>query len=53
MSIEYKPVGKYDTPSQGYDESLYDNAALNDSIAIGVVDAKTTSGLLAKADLVC
>jgi len=44
MAIAYKPVGKYDTPNQGYGESLYDNAALNDSIAIGVADAKATSG---------
>jgi len=52
MTIVFLPVGKYDTADQGYDESLYDNAALQDAITMGVVDVAATSGSLARPEAI-
>jgi len=46
----YKPVCKYDTAGQGYDESAYDIGRLSDSISFGMVDTKATSGDLTLAE---
>ena len=50
MATEYKPIGKYDTAGQGYDESLYDNAALMDGIGLSIGDGYIGSAEIAKAE---
>jgi len=46
----YKPVCRYDTAGQGYDESLYDISVLTDAISLSIVDSKIISGTKTEAE---